>query len=76
MNVKEGTSQCSVAPQSILSDETFAGSQDLSPSGIKPAGAGARATCSCVRKRPCPDWPRLARDPFPCPGYPGSPLLG
>nr|XP_045236719.1 F-BAR domain only protein 1 isoform X2 [Macaca fascicularis] len=32
-------------------DETFAGSQDLSPSGIKPAGAGARATCSCT----CPE---------------------
>lgn len=73
MNVKEGTSQCSAAPQSILSDETFAGSQDLSPSGIKPAGAGARATCSCVRKHPCPVWPRLARIPSPAQAIPEVP---
>lgn len=39
-------------PPSILSNETFAGSQGLSPSRTEPEGA--RATCSCVRKHPRP----------------------
>lgn len=68
-----GTPRAQQHPSSVLSNETFAGSQSLSPSRTEPAGAGA--TCSCVRKHPAQPWPRLAQDLSPCPGYPKSPLL-
>ena len=48
-----GTPQGSAAsPSSVLSNETLAGSQGLSPPRTEPAGAGA--ACSCVRKPPNP----------------------
>lgn len=68
-----GTPSVQQHPSSVLSNETFAGSQGLSPPRTEPAGAGA--TSSCVRKHPAQPWPRLAQDPSPCPGYPRSPVL-
>ena len=61
-------------PSSVLSNETFAWSQGLSPPRTEPAGEGA--TYSCVRKHPHPQpWPRLPQDPSSLLGSPGSPLL-
>lgn len=64
--MERGHPQGSVLPPlSVFSNETFAGSQGLSPPGTEPAGAGA--ACHCVRKHPCPPLAQATPRSIPLP---------